>query len=79
MFLWMLKEKVHQLGHILLDVASLMGELIDLNAKHQTFSPSEADLQYVTPHCHRDMLLTFAETYRRKFSIELRNSLALSL
>ena len=60
-------------------VASLMGELIDLNAKHQTFAPSESDLQYVTPHCHRDMLLTITETDRRQFSVELRNSLALSL
>ena len=59
--------------------ASLMDELIDLNAKHQTFAPCEADLNYVTPHCHRDMLLTIAEADRRKFSLKLRNSLALSL
>jgi hypothetical protein len=41
-------------------VASLIGQRLDLNAKHEPFQPSDTDLQYVTPHCHREMLVAIA-------------------
>jgi len=60
-------------------VASLMAERLDLNNPEIPFSPTDTDLQYVTPASHRDMLLTIAETDRKAFALRFKDILALSL
>jgi len=37
-------------------VASVMADRVQPNEAPQPFVPSDADLQYVTPHCHRQLL-----------------------
>ena len=51
----------------------------DSNDEPQPFAPSDADLQYVTPTRHREMLLTIADTDRISFAHQLQQALALSL
>lgn len=59
-------------------VASLMADRLKLNDPPETFAPTELDLQYVTPHCHREML-TIADTNRLSFGEHLQSALAVSL
>jgi len=49
------------------------------NDEPQPFAPTDADLQYVTPIRHREMLLTTADTDRISFAHHLQQALALSL
>jgi len=35
-------------------VASLIGECLKLNKKHERFLPTKTDLQYINPYWHRD-------------------------
>lgn len=60
-------------------VASLMADRMQLNDAPQLFIPSDADLQYVSPQYHRELLLTIADTDRKSFGKLLQQSLALSL
>jgi len=48
-------------------VASLMADRVQLNDAPEPFAPSDADLQYVIPLCHREMLLMIADTDRISF------------
>lgn len=60
-------------------VASLIGDQLDLQEPHTTYTPSATDLQYVNPSTHREMLLTIADTDRKSFVSCLQNILAVSL
>jgi hypothetical protein len=60
-------------------VAYLIVERLDLTSAHSSFSPTNEDLQYVTPHFHQKMLTTIARTDMKKFVTCLDNIIALSL
>jgi hypothetical protein len=60
-------------------VANLIGERIDLQAKHSTFIPQPGDLQYVNPGTHRDILTIIAETDRSILASNFQNVLTASL
>jgi len=60
-------------------IAELIGQSIDIQSPHVNFVPTEADLQYVTPHCHREFLLDIVKTDRQTFKGVLNDSLVVSL
>jgi hypothetical protein len=60
-------------------VASLIGERLQLSEPHSNFTPSNTDLQYISPGTHRDLLLTIADVDRKKNSVVPDDILALSL
>jgi len=60
-------------------VASIIGDRIELNEKHEWFLPTKTDLQYINPYWHRDLLLTITEADRKTFAERFESIFALCL
>ena len=60
-------------------VASIIGDRIQLNEKHERFLPTKTDLRYINPYWHCNLLLTIADADRKTFAKRFESIFVLSL